>query len=110
MYQVNITLPTTQHNGTSNLPAIQGIKKTIAQQFGGYSSQAIQGGWVDNETGVLYEEYSTVVYTIVHTEAGIESIKQQAKEWAVSLQQIELLVTSHPVDVTFVQGTRAQAA
>jgi hypothetical protein len=109
MYQVNITLPTIQHNGTSNLAIIQGIEQTIAQQFGGYSSHAIRGGWIDKATGVLVEEYSTVIYTFVHTPAGIDSIREQAQQWAKDLKQIELLITAHEVDVTFVQGTREQA-
>lgn len=109
MLQVNITLPTQQHNGTSNQSAIESIKQSIAQQYGGYSAMPVTGGWYDDVSGKLYEDQSILVYTFVDGDKQAEEIKQAAQCWAVDLQQIELLVTVSPVNVHFIQGTRAQA-
>lgn len=110
MLQVSLTLPIKQHNGTSNLPVIQHIKTTLAQKYGGYSSSPVSGGWIDEKSGVLYEDESILVWTFVDGFDEVEAIKQYASIWAHDLQQIELLVTVSQADVLFIAGTREQAA
>lgn len=108
MFQFNVTLPLTQHNGVSNQSTINAIKKLVASKFGGYSFLRIDGGWFDN--GLLYEDTSILLWTLVHEENDVNELLELAHEWAIELQQIELLVTVQSnVDATFVLGTRAQA-
>jgi hypothetical protein len=109
MFKVEITLPRTQHNGTSNFVQIQAIKKEIAVQFGGFSATPISGGWFDQETQQFYADESELVWTFVKSLEQVDAIMEQAPAWAETLQQIELLVTVSPVEVYFVLGTRAQA-
>jgi hypothetical protein len=109
MFQVSVTLPTTQHDGISNLSAIRDIKRSLARQYGGYSACPIDGGWYDNATGQYYEEASVLVWTLVKSERDVQSIKRQATSWARQLKQIELLVTVQPVTADFIAGTREKA-
>ena len=109
MYQVSITLPTTQHNGISNHLAIGRIQNQIALLYGGYSAMPMYGGWYDEKTGEFYRDESVLVWTFVKTTEDVQAIKELACGWANQLQQIELLVTVNDVAVTFIQGTRVQA-
>lgn len=109
MFQVSITLPTTQHDGISNLSAIRDIKRALAKQFGGYSACPIDGGWYDSKSGQYYEESSILVWTLVENEQAVRLIKRQAASWARDLKQIELLVTVQSVNADFIAGTREKA-
>jgi hypothetical protein len=108
-FKVEITLPLTQHDGTSNCDQIVEIEQAIAKQFGGYSCQEVSGGWYDQETRQFYIDHSVLVWTYVPSQEQVDAIIEQVPAWAEALQQIELLVTVSPLDVYFVQGTRVQA-
>jgi hypothetical protein len=109
MYQVSLTLPVKQHNGKSNLRTITAIQTEIAQQYGGYSSRRISGGWIDDVSGKLITDESILVWTFVKSISQVNEIREKSQQWAVTLQQIELLVTVQRVTVEFVRGTREQA-
>ena len=109
MFKVEITLPLTQHDGTSNCDQIVEIEQAIAKQFNGYSCQEVSGGWYDQETGEFYIDHSVLLWTFVQSQEQVDAIMEQAPAWAEALQQIELLVTVSQASVYFVVGTRAQA-
>ena len=110
MFKFTVTLPTTQHDNSSNIPAIKEIKREIADKCGGYSSCTIEGGWVDAETGHLYEEPSIMVWTFIQEHSAIDALLERSQTWANELQQIELLVTiDNNIDVLFVADTREKA-
>jgi hypothetical protein len=110
MYQVNITMPVAQNNGgVSNLFMIEEIENSIARCYGGFSSTSINGGWFDTANDRYYSDRSTVVSVLVDGIVQVNEIKRRAEQWAIALQQIELLVTVQEVEVNFIKGTRAQA-
>lgn len=109
MFQVTLTLPLQQHNGTSNLPVIKSIEYKLAQQYGGYSVTRLSGGWIDEATGDLYEDESLQVWTNVTSEQDVDELLRQAARWAVDLAQLALYVTVSPIKVYEIEGTRAQA-
>lgn len=110
MYKVELTLPVQQHDGTSNNVHIIAIEQEIARKFGGFSSTRCIGGWYDEQSGKYYSDESLLVWTYVDTQADVEYLKQRATEYAVNLQQITLLVVVSYAEVSFVAGTREQAA
>jgi len=110
MFQVTLTLPTFQHNGTDNTSIVTAIQQDIARSYGGYSAQAITGGWYDDVSGKFYYDSSVLTWTFVKTQEQVNELKRKASQWARDLQQIELLVTVSHIETVFIDGTRIQAA
>lgn len=108
MFQVSVTLPKRQNDGKSNQFAISNIEMELARTYGGFSAQDVLGGWIDEETGVFYLDESTLVWTFVHTLSAADAILERSRQWAIDLQQIELLVTTQELVVHFVKGISSQ--
>lgn len=108
MYKVEVTLPTTQHNGDSNTHVINHIEDEIARDFGGYTATTAWGAWYD-EDGTKYYDNSVLVWTLVESQEQVNDVLSRAPGWAVRLQQISLTVTVSTLDVHFIAGTREQA-
>ena len=108
MNKFAITLPTKQHNGTSNLRHINRIKKAILAISGGYSEyKQVGGAWLDSETGHVYKDTSNIVFTYCNDQQLLQ-LRELVPTWGVWLQQIAVTIEISQVYVDFVECTREQ--
>ncbi|MCR5136640.1 MAG: DUF3574 domain-containing protein [Oscillospiraceae bacterium] len=71
-------------------------QEILVRHFGGYTMQEANGGWIDN--GVLYQEYTLVIYLSDTTEAAVHAA---ADELIETFRQSSILIQSNPTRTEF---------
>lgn len=97
----SVTLPVTTNDGQSTIDAHSWATRQLLTTFGGYSSVAVSGAWLDDTTGVIYRDAS-VRYEVAMENHGfnVERMHQIAVEAGKLAKQLAVAVVNP--DGTFV--------
>ena len=76
--------------------SLEKLKEVLIRNFGGYTIQEANGGWIDN--GVEYQEYTLVVYL---SDTTLEKVHTAAAELATLFHQSSILIQQNPTTTEF---------
>lgn len=100
MVRFEITLPVVNNDGTRNGVRIHRIQKTIAAITGGYTTQDVRGGWLDDD-GKLVVDHNVLVFTYA-TDEQAQQLATLAPAWRETLGQDALVYSVVRAEVSFV--------
>ena len=76
------------------------LKAVLIQNFGGYTIQEADGGWIGDD-GTIYQEYTLVVYL---SDTDIDSVHKVSDQLLTEFNQNSVLIQSDSTGTEFYSG------
>ena len=110
MREARIILPLLDNNGASLAHVHSGLKRALCEAFGGYTALLSHGGWIDSESGKLYEE-AGIAYDVAAQEGADtrEKLYAIASHVARDAAQVCVYVRLPNGEVIFVDPAKISA-
>ena len=76
-------------------------RQILIRHFGGYTIQEASGGWLDEDTGTLYQEYTLVIYL---SDTTLDDVHAAAREMVDVFHQSSVLIQANRTVTEFYSG------
>ncbi len=76
-------------------------EEILLKNFGGYTIQEANGGWIDTDTGTVYQEYTLVIYL---SDTSRDDVYKAADELIREFNQSSVMIQANPTKTDFYGG------
>ena len=82
--------------------SMEKAKEILISHFGGYTIQEANGGWKDDESGKVYQEYTLVIYL---SDTSLDEVHKAAAELVDVFHQSSVLIQANQTTTEFYSGS-----